>query len=51
MRKTYTLYFYNSGGEREQHGTYKTLAAAETKQAKMQAEWGDDDSRFEIVVN
>jgi hypothetical protein len=47
----YTLYFYNSGGEREQHGTHKTLKAAEQEQAEMQAEFGDDDSRFEIVVN
>jgi hypothetical protein len=47
----YTLYFYNSGGEREQHGTHLTLALAQAEQAEMQAEWGDDDSCFEIVVN
>jgi hypothetical protein len=51
MSKTYTLYFYNSGGEREMHGAYKTLKAAEAKQAEMQAEFGDDDSKFEIVIN
>jgi hypothetical protein len=47
----YTLYFWNSAGEREQHDSHPTLAAAQAAQAQMQAEWGDDDSCFEIVVN
>lgn len=47
----YTLFFWNSAGEREQHGTHPTQAAAEAEQLQMQQEWGDDDSRFEIVVN
>ena len=47
----YTLYFYNSGGEREVHGTHTTLEAAQAEQAAMQAEWGDDASCFEIVVD
>ena len=47
----YTLYFWNSGGERETHGTHPTLEAAQAEQAQMQADFGDDDSRFEIVVN
>jgi hypothetical protein len=46
----YTLYFYNSGGERETHGSHPTLEAAQAAQAAMQEEFGDDDSRFEIVV-
>jgi hypothetical protein len=46
----YTLYFYNSGGERETHGSHPTLEAAQAVQAQMQEEFGDDDSRFEIVV-
>jgi|SanBayMetagenome_1026888.scaffolds.fasta_scaffold41800_2 hypothetical protein len=46
----YTLYFWNSGGEREEHGTHPTLELAQAEQAQMQADWGDDDSRFEILV-
>ena len=47
----YTLYFYNSGGERETHGTHPTLAQAQAEQAQMQQEFGDDDSRFEILID
>ena len=47
----YTLYFWNSGGERETHGTFATLEQARAEQAQMQEDFGDDDSRFEIVVN
>lgn len=47
----YTLFFYNSGGEREEHGTHDTLEAALQEKQEMQAEWGDDDSCFEIVVD
>jgi hypothetical protein len=50
MSKAYTVYFWNSGGEREEHGTHKTLKAARAEKKAMQKEWGDDDSRFEIVV-
>jgi hypothetical protein len=47
----FTLYFWNSAGEREEHDTHPTLALAQAAQAQMQADWGDDDSRFEILVH
>lgn len=51
MSKTYTLCLWNSDGQREMHGTHPTLKAAQKEQAEMHAEYGDDNSRFEIVVN
>jgi hypothetical protein len=47
----YTLYFYNSGGEREQHGAHESLEAALAEKADLQEELGDaEDEQFEIVV-
>jgi hypothetical protein len=47
----FTLYFWNSAGEREEHDTHATLELAQAAQAQMQADFGDDDSRFEILVH
>lgn len=47
----YTLCYYNSGGEREEHGTYKTLKKALKEKQLLQDELGDaGDELFEIVI-
>ena len=49
---TYTLFFYNSGSEREEHGTHKTLKKALREKEELQEELGDaNDEDFEVVVN
>lgn len=47
----FTLYFFNSGGEREQHGTHATLEAALAEKTALQEELGDaEDESFEVVL-
>ena len=47
----YTLCFYNSGGEREEHGAHETLEAALQEKQDLQDELGDaEDEQFEIVI-
>ena len=49
----YTLYYYNSGGEREEWGTFKNVKAAKKEMRNLQDDWEDveaTDDRFEIVL-
>ena len=45
-----TLYYYNSGGEREQHGTHASLDEALAEKEELQEELAEYDENFEVVV-